>query len=90
MSAVARKTVRRKAAPPAESSVYDGARLLGEIKPRGRTFTARLASGRRLGSFANERLAQKAICAGARAERASSPQVFGAVSSSKQIQGRTE
>jgi hypothetical protein len=77
MSAVARKPKRRKATPAVESVVYGGSILLGEIRPKGRTFIARLASGRRLGTFVNERVAQKAICAGARADRAASAQSQG-------------
>jgi hypothetical protein len=66
---------RRKAKPaPVESSVYDGALRLGDISPLGRSFTARLASGRRLGAFPTEKAAMKEICAAARAERASSQQ----------------
>ena len=34
MTSPARKTTRRKAEPPNESSVYDGSELLGTITPR--------------------------------------------------------
>ena len=40
----ARKTTRRKAAA-SKSTVYDGSRLIGEIRPSARGFTARLAGG---------------------------------------------
>ena len=66
MTAAARKPARRKAKPAAESVVYDGRVLCGTILPRQGGFSARLASGRSLGRFANERLAQRAITAAAR------------------------
>ena len=64
----ARIAKRRPVKPPTESAVYAGSMLIGEIKPSARGFTARLATGRRLGAFADERLAMKAITAAARAE----------------------
>ena len=67
----ARKPSRRRAKPPAESSIYDGARLCGTLSPKAGAFVARLASGKSLGQFANERIAQRAITAAARGEPAS-------------------
>ena len=64
----ARKTARRKAAA-SKSTVYDGSRLIGEIRPGARGFTARLAGGRRLGAFVSAQLAMRAITSAARAER---------------------
>ena len=66
--AAARNATRRPVKPPTESSVYDGSRMIGEIKPTGHGFSARLATGRRLaGTFATERLAMRAITAATRA-----------------------
>lgn len=74
VTAADRKPRRRKAAqPPTESWVYSGRVLIGEIKPKDRAFTARLANGRRLGSFADERAAMRAITTAARDGRAPSP-----------------
>jgi hypothetical protein len=72
MTAVRKAKRRRPAEPPRESQVYDGSRMLGEIRPKSGGFIARTVSGRRLGSFATEKSAMKAICAGAHAERAAS------------------
>ncbi len=70
MTAPARKRPRRDARPPAESSVYDGGRLLAEIRPKAGAFAARLANGRALGSaFATERAAMRANCAADRRAR---------------------
>jgi hypothetical protein len=67
MSAAARRTARRKATPPSESSVYAGRELLGVISPRKGGFAARLASGQSLGNrYPNERDAMKAITSAAR------------------------
>jgi hypothetical protein len=74
MNVAARKTARRKARPANESTVYDGACMCGTITPRAGAFVARLTTGRSLGRFANERLAQRAITAAARAERTRQPQ----------------
>jgi hypothetical protein len=68
VTTAARKTARRRALA-AESVVYDGSKLIGEIKPKAGMFTARLASGRRLGAFTTDQLAMKAITAAARAAR---------------------
>jgi hypothetical protein len=70
---VARKTSRRRVSPPVESTVYNGRELCGTITPKADSFIARLVSGRSLGRFANERLAQRAITSAARLER---PQQF--------------
>jgi hypothetical protein len=70
MTAVASKTSRRRAAPPVESTVYDGRELCGTITPKAGAFVARSISGKSLGRFANERLAQRAITSAARLERA--------------------
>ncbi len=67
MKTAAGKTTRRKARPAAESVVYDGSKLLGTVSPRRGGFAPRLVSGRRLGAFASEQLAMKAITAAARA-----------------------
>jgi hypothetical protein len=69
MSATARKSVRRRATPATESTVYDGRHLCGTITPKARAFVARLVSGKSIGKFANERLAQRALTAAARSER---------------------
>lgn len=68
MTAPVRKATRRPVKPPTVSTVYDGSRLIGEIKPSARGFTARLTSGRRLGAFATEKLAMRAITAATRGE----------------------
>jgi hypothetical protein len=70
-----RKTARRRASAPVESTVYDGRELCGTITPKADGFIACLVSGRSLGRFANERLAQRAITSAARLER---PNNFGA------------
>lgn len=69
MSAARRKRVRRAAAktPAAESTVYDGSKMLGTIVERNRTFRAIDANGRKLGSFPNARDAMRAISTAARA-----------------------
>ncbi len=69
MPAAARKRPRRDSKPPTESSVYDGSRLLGVIKPKAEAFVARLANGRALGEFPDARAAMRGICAAARRER---------------------
>ena len=56
-------------APQAESSVYDGTRLLGVIRPQASAFVARLAAGRALGEFVDVRSAMRAICAADRMNR---------------------
>jgi hypothetical protein len=63
-SKAAARAQRRE--PPAESSVYDGRRLLGTIKPGGRAFVARDAGGKRLGEFDDARSAMRRICDAAR------------------------
>ena len=68
-----RNAKRRPTRPLVESSVYAGRELVGVITPKTGAFVAHLASGRSLGRFANERLAQRAITSAARSER--SPQV---------------
>jgi hypothetical protein len=62
----ARRPARRKAKPAVESTVYDGSQFCGTIVPKGGTFVARLTSGKSLGKFANERLAQRALTAARR------------------------
>lgn len=76
MTVAARKSARRRAARPATKSVvYDGRLLCGMIAPKsGGMFAARLATGKLLGRFANERLAQRALTAASRGERAPQPQ----------------
>jgi hypothetical protein len=65
----ARRAKRRPVKPPTASSVYHGSVLIGEVLPRrGGGFAARLTSGKRLGAFADERSAMRAITAAARAE----------------------
>lgn len=63
------KRKRKAAAAPSESAVYDGSRLLGTITPKDETFVARNTAGKKLGSFATDRLAMKAITDAARALR---------------------
>jgi hypothetical protein len=69
-----RNAKRRPAKPLVESSVYAGRELVGVITPKAGAFVAHLASGKALGRFANERLAQRAITSAARLER---PNNFG-------------
>lgn len=53
---------RARAAPrPAESQVYSGDTLLGDIIEHGRTFSALSAEGRQLGKFASLREAMAAL-----------------------------
>jgi hypothetical protein len=61
-----RKAKRRPGKPLVESSVYAGRELVGVITPKAGAFVAHLASGKSLGRFANERLAQRAITTAAR------------------------
>jgi len=72
MIAPARKAARRVARPATESAVYLDRELAGEIKPKAGVFIARLANGRSLGRYPDERQAMKAITAAARSERATS------------------
>lgn len=69
MGVAARTPSRREAKAPTKSSVYDGSRLLGVIKPKAGAFVARLANGRTLGEFSDERSAMRAICSADRLDR---------------------
>jgi hypothetical protein len=60
----------RSREPEGDSVVYDGNRIMCDIKRRGDGFVARDAKGRKIGAaFATSREAMKAICAADRAER---------------------
>jgi hypothetical protein len=61
---------RRRDEPPRESWVYDGGRLLGEIKPTAGAFVARDARGKKIGAFPDPRSAMREICRVARAAAA--------------------
>jgi hypothetical protein len=74
VTTAARKEGRRRAKPAVESTVYDGSLWCGTITPKAGSFVARLTTGKLLGKFANERLAQRAITAAARAAHAPQPQ----------------
>lgn len=76
MTTAVRRAKRRPAKLPAESAVYLGSVMAGEILPRRGRFVARLASGRRLaGAFTTEQAAMRAITSAALADRAPSPTI---------------
>lgn len=64
-----KRPTRRSSAPPAESAVYDGSRLLGTITERARHFAARSAAGRSLGKFQSVHDAIGALCEAAASSR---------------------
>ncbi len=62
----------RSSAPTVESSVYDGATLLGSVVGRANTFRASSAKGRKLGTFKTPQEAMLAIVTAAREAEATS------------------
>jgi len=58
-----------KRPPAAEASIYDGARLLGNVLHRDGAFIAVTADGEELGTFKRDRDAMHAVCDAGRASR---------------------